>query len=69
MAFAFPKSIRHLACVVLACNNTSLFALHAVKEAAGLGILAGTSPLQHFFFGRVEGEGGRGCLMGASTCP
>lgn len=38
-----------------------LFDQHAVEEAAGLGILAGTSPLQHFFFGRQEGgEGGRG---------
>lgn len=55
---------------VLGCTYVRLFRPPSGLEGAGLGILAGTSPLQHFFFLEGEEGGGRGgCLMGASTCP
>lgn len=46
-----------LVCVVFARNDSRPFAIHAAEEAVGFGILAGTSPLQHFF---GEGEEGGG---------
>lgn len=52
----FQKATGRCTCVVLGCTYIRLFRPPSGLGGAGLGILAGTSPLQHFFFWRGRRE-------------